>query len=59
LAKLAGQLPGRQFPLGLEQPEDAQAGWAAQGAEVLGDQVDVGRGGREAERGGLHTHLTS
>ena len=42
LAEPAGQVTGGQFSLGLEQPEDAQAGWVAQGAEVLGDQVGVG-----------------
>jgi hypothetical protein len=50
LAELAGHLAGGQFPLGREQPEDAPPGWVTQGAEVLGDQIGAGRGGRQAEQ---------
>src|SRR4029453_5015599 len=59
LGEPAAKLPRRQLPLRLEQPEDAQPGRVAEGAEVLGDQVGAGRSGWEAERGRLGHHFSS
>src|SRR5215217_2793528 len=58
VGRASGSLAGGQFPLGREQPKDAPPGRVAQGGEVVGDQLGAGRGGRQAEPGGLHTHLT-
>jgi hypothetical protein len=52
-AEPAGQLPGRQLPLSVQQGQDAQSGRVAEGAEVLGHQVLSGGGLGEAERGEL------
>lgn len=44
------ELADGQLALLLQQLEDAQPGWVAQSAEVLGDEIGLGRGLRKPER---------